>query len=453
VGYDKATGMDAISAFYLSMKLRFLHIGLLVLLLLLGVVSSASAQKDSIEFTPTNELNVGSVPFGSTKTDSLFVKLTGAPRQIFTAVQPGLSLISPSSPYDFKSSQTLIVRFQISPQRFGTDTLYLTMYDTVTAVSDTALIIVNGTQGVALRTNPDTIRVGKLLTGATLLDSFYIVNNGAPIGLNRIFTLDAQQDSVQILSPLPIHLGTGDSTLIRFQIEPTALGLRVLHLRTLDSSNKPVLDATVLIEGIAPSAPQPSFVVDPLRKDVFAAIIESDNASFEIYLKNTSDSALVINNVSFDSSPYYQLSYDPDTLATGDSILIKLDLVTPGTGFYPTVVRVPNEGGLASEYTLGVQVLRVAPNSVPVIRTRSGIRIAQSYSDIFITDLPFETGTLRIVDILGREIASHSINSSNIVVPKLDAKGDHLQNGYYIIRVADARGRYSESLKVIILSE
>lgn len=439
--------------FRLSMIRRFLHTSITALLALLGVVTQARAQGDSIKFTP-NVINLGTVQMGTAKVDTATFRVRGTTRTI-SLETPDTSvrvLNSANFPVVASDQQSVDVEFRVTPLKPGPQTLYLIAKDSQLVV-DTLFIVFSATTASSFTVSPDTVDVGPLLVGGEVIDSFQIVNTGSrPLLISNFVSIDQIKDSSAVLTPLPLSISVGDSAQVRFrlyirQVTPPSL----FRYRVIDSSSQARVVA-ITYEGISPTDPDSAFAIDPSRKEAFAAIIESDTASFVINLRNTTGGDLFIDSVMFDPSPFFTLLYLPQPVSDGDVFPVTLGLKTTGEGFYKTNIRLPDNGGLASEYTLGAQVLRIAKGSVPVLRTHSGIRITQSPTNIAIEGLPFETGVIEIYDLLGREVAAHAINAREMLIPKLDAFGSRLEDGCYIIRVLDTKGSYSEAIKVLLLS-
>ena len=430
---------------------RLLHSCFVALFILLGLASVARTQIDSIYFIEGDSIDLGTVQLGTSAIDTVGVDIMGEARWIFAQADSTVTIISPQFPRVFIARDTLRLELRVTPRRTGPDTLRLIVYDTLVNRSiDTLLIYVNGFVPASYRLSTDSIDIGPLLVGGAIIDSFYIVSLGDTVRINSVSSPDGLKDSLTLLTPLPTFIQANDSAAVRFSLKATQVGFRIFHFNV--TAGQTTVNVPVTYEGVSPSDPDSSFALDPTRNDVFAAIIESAIDTFVIKLRNTTGTDLFLDTVEFDPSPYFKLSYLPSIVSPGEIFSITLELETPSLGFFRTNIRLPNDGGLASEYTLGAQVLRIAKNSVPVARTPSGIRVIQSAASIAIDGIPFEVGELTIYDLLGREVVRRPVTSREMMIAKLDATGARIEDGCYVMRITDARGRFSESIKLLLLS-
>jgi hypothetical protein len=431
---------------------RFLYTSIFGILVLLASATQALAQKDSIIILRP-KIDLGSVQLGTVKSDTANVRLAGSPRTIQAfASDTGLQITSPTFPiFSQTGNETFTLQFQVSARKIGPDVRYIYVTDSVER--DSIEVTLNGVLPATINTSPDTLKLGPVLVGGSITDSFRVFALNGPVSIVGVSIFDATKDSVAF-SDFPVSILAGDSATISFTIFPKSVGKEFYRFRIFgDGGGSAVSDLLpVFIEGVSPSSPDSVFILDPNRREAFAAISNADSTVFDIPFRYTGPDSVIIDSVNFDSSPNFKLSFLPDTLHTGDPFVIRLELIAPQEGFYKTNIRVPNDGGLASEYTLSAQVLRIAKNSVPIIHTPSGIRVTQSATSLAIEHLPFETGKLEIFDLLGRSLAAHSISSNEILIPKTDSNGAQLEDSCYLIRLTDTKGRFSEVLKVLLVS-
>ncbi len=434
------------------MTKRFVHICLFALLSLLCFVADVSAQVDTTRFAP-DTLRLGSILPGTIHRDTAFLVLQGRARIVsFTSSDTALR-VSIVNPYQFsKGLETLAVPIQIVSRRLGQDTLFLAAVDSVD--TDTLVLLFSSTPQSSFRISPDTIRIGQLMVGATVDDSFFIVNEAGDLRIEDLSIPDSSRDSLNLFGlQLPALIQQGTSRKVSFNITPKDTGARSIHLIFVDS-NAATRTAVILIEGILPSSLDSVFTL--VRPSTLGRITNEDEFTINLRMVNDGPDTIDIQDFIIDDTvnfgiedfPLLPLIIPPDSATPPIEVYAK----KTGSGFFRTNVRVPTVGGLASEYTVGIQVLKMVQASVPPTRTRSGIILFQSGTELGIEGLPFDTGKLVIYDLLGREVAQHTITSREMMIAKQDASGYPIEDGCYIIRVSDSKGSFSESIKTLLIS-
>jgi hypothetical protein len=428
----------------------FLHSCLFALLTLFGLVAEGRAQ-DSTKFIQ-DTIRIGSIAFGSAHSDTAYLRLTGQTRDIAFESSDTVLKLSTVNPFHFdKGATTIGVAFRIIPNAIGNRTVLLVASDTGKA--DTVVVTFNAFEPNNFRFSRDTIKVGQLLVGAPVIDSFYIVSLTNDIKIASLSIPDSAKDSLSFFIQFPILISEGDSALVEFSLMPRAFGPREIQLVFRDSTGVS-RTALITLEGILPTSVDTVFELS--KVNTLARVSNEDVFTMNLRVRNDGPTEIVITdfniadtvNFGIEDFPLLPLILSPGSSSPSVEVYSR----STGSGFYQTTVSVPTVGGLASEYTVGVQVLKIIQASVPPTRTRSGIVVHQSATEIAIEHLPFEYGMLEIYDLLGRKLIQHEIDGNELMIPKRDATGIAITDGGYLLRLTDSRGQFSETIKVLLVS-
>jgi hypothetical protein len=423
------------------------------LLLLLAPAGESSAQ--SWRVFP-DSIDLGDIQVGSSARDSFFVTSPKIDRTISSFfLDKGITIPNNPLPARIAADDTLTIRFNVTPTVAGPQTLIITLQDS-TAFKDSVKVHFNATPipQPAFRLSEDSIELGQLLVGGDLFDSFYVASNKDQISVQILSFEDSTKDSLILLNT-SLQIPAADSVPVRYRIFPMTIGERWIPI--IVGLSGTTFDTTYLhIEAVGPTSPDSIFALVPGRLNTLAVVTEEDSSSFQLTIRNVTQDTLILQDFILEDSEYFAIEDVPvvPLILEPNSPPFTFGVYArkTGSGFFRTNVRVPNNGGLASEYSLGVQVLKTIQASVPPTRTQSGITVHQSATEIAIEAIPFETGRLEIFDLLGRKLVEHPITSSEMFITKQDASGARIEDGCYIIRLTDAKGQHSEAIKVLLVS-
>ncbi|HET6511397.1 MAG TPA: hypothetical protein VFH43_04350 [Candidatus Kapabacteria bacterium] len=344
--------------------------------------------------------------------------------------------------------------FTITPVSAGWDSIYLAIRDSQ-GFGDTLIMYIHVLNTPRPFTVDHQLDLGPLIVGASIPDSFYVKNVGQTVKIAPFFAANdfRSQQSITVLSPgIPQVVPAGDSLKVRILIHNDSIGQQKFALHFLDSFSSHVETAEITLTGIPATPADSVFELRHGGKDVFARIVSSDTASFAVIARNVTDSVYAIQQIINDNASHFRIeSALPIIVDPQEAFDLIIRSTTEEEGFYPTLVRLPSNGGLASEYSITIQVLRVASMSVPPMHSKSGSRIVQTPTSIAIEGLSYDRGSVEVFDVLGRKLAQHEHVGPQIFFPKIDESGERLKDGAYFLRLFADDGSSSETLKVIFV--
>ena len=314
------------------------------------------------------------------------------------------------------------------------------------------LLLASNAQGQnCIRVIQKPVSVGQVLVGGYIDSAFHIEvmrTGGAEVEI-----VSGGDSSVTFDRVFPVHFDSG-LTRIGFRYRSELPGQQEFTFLVRDTSKgQSCVDTLrVIATGIDTTAFGTVFPISS-PNNVFAVRSDREADTFRVFIINNTNGERVIESFNIDDGAFdiEDVPVVPLILDPGSTFNFEIYFQPPGPGFYQSVVRLPTVGGLATEYTIKVQGLSEIPLSLPAVRAVSGITVRRSATELLISDIPYDLGSVEIFDLLGRVLLQQEHHTREIT---LDRHGQNAQlvDGAYILRFTSADGSKSEIVKVMLAS-
>jgi hypothetical protein len=325
--------------------------------------------------------------------------------------------------------------------------LSLLLFGTATQVLGQNCFSINGT---------DTVRLGDLLLGARIDSSIVLVRDGQGTSTVKFVYFDTLSRNVLRVTSHrdSVTLNPGTTTRLTFSFTSTIYEQQYYFLGLQDSNNQCLRVLIVEATGIDSTRYDSVFALAP-GPQVYGFMSDTSISRRTLRLRNTADSAIVIpraltvgnSKVTINSPLQF-----PVSIPAGETFDVDFDFEADSVGFHWSSVTVPNDNGLASEYTIQVVRMQGTEGSVPPIVGRSGVKVWQTTTELVVENISFERGSLELVDVLGRTVIQREISEGEVLLAKQTDQGTQVQEGCYFLVLRDARHRNIETLKILLLN-
>lgn len=294
-----------------------------------------------------------------------------------------------------------------------------------------------------------SVDLGNVAIGSTAIDSFYVYNRSA-----NSLIIDSTYVSSNIFSASPKAISIQDSSALNVSFSPTAFG--IMNDTVIIKNNSVFSIVKIAVKG---NSPRPTLKLVSNSVNYGNGRI-GDSVSKPVFITNQSLNTIIVDSIGFvpTSKGYFAHSNNtfPVSIVTGDTASLNTLFIPDSIKLYiDTLVVYSNATNSPQKvilFGIGQQMMSVDP--------RSGLQpmaydLQQNYPNPFnpTTTIQFvlqKSGstTLKIYDMLGREITTIVDENLDSGTHTYQFNGSHLASGVYLYRIIS--GDFVQTRKMVI---